>query len=264
MDQKLIQAAEMAGNQLGLSPRFLAAWWISENGWEWPSNNNIGNISYQESGVPSGGVFEGVTRVQDNRVCVYDTEESGVKAFCHLLETPKADKALTLDLSDLKNCNGDIHKMCELVGQSNWASSHYNTNGEGPGSLIWDVYIGSRLAEAFATRPTPETQHELKPEPVSHPVTFSHHKIVVKKGDTLSRLALDHRTTVLALQHLNNIDDPNHIGIGQELLLPLTYQVKPGDTVTKIAKIYGSTVSKVAQMNRINPDFIRVGWHLYV
>ena len=41
----------------------------------------------------------------------------------------------------------------------------------------------------------------------------------VKKGDTLSQIALDHNTTVSKLVSLNNIKDPNYIVVGQVIKL---------------------------------------------
>jgi len=41
----------------------------------------------------------------------------------------------------------------------------------------------------------------------------------VKKGDTLSQIALDHGTTVSALVKLNNISNPNYIVVGQVLII---------------------------------------------
>ena len=44
-------------------------------------------------------------------------------------------------------------------------------------------------------------------------------KIVVKSGDSLSKIAKANNTTVEALASMNNIEDVNKISIGQELIL---------------------------------------------
>ena len=41
--------------------------------------------------------------------------------------------------------------------------------------------------------------------------------VVVKRGDTLQRIASDHRTTLEALQKLNPLKDPNRLALGQTL-----------------------------------------------
>jgi len=84
----------------------------------------------------------------------------------------------------------------------------------------------------------------------------------VKKGDTLSGIALKFGTTVAKLQSLNNIKNPNLIHVGQVLKTkattassgtstPSTYTVKSGDTLSGIALKYGTTVSKLQSLNGI-------------
>lgn len=45
-------------------------------------------------------------------------------------------------------------------------------------------------------------------------------RYTVKRGDTLSQLALDFGTTVKKLQEINNIVNPDIIKVGQVLLIP--------------------------------------------
>lgn len=260
LDQQLKAAAELAAKNTGLDPRFIASWWVSENGWTWPESNNVGNISYQGTGLPPDhGVFTGATKVNSNKTVDYSTMAEGVNAWTLLLETPKKDKLLTLDLADLKACKTDIKKMTELVGESNWAESHYN-DGQGPGTLIWDVYNSTGMVDAFKDQPAPTPHPAVKAEPkgIIRPVHS------VRQGETLSKIALDHKTSVRAIQYLNGIKDPDIINAGEILKLPLSYRVGPGDTVSKISKEYGTPVKIIADMNSINPDFIEVGWHLSV
>lgn len=63
-----------------------------------------------------------------------------------------------------------------------------------------------------ATRaPTPT------PMPTVGPAQRTH---IVEQGDTLLYLAAKYRTTVEAIQRLNNITDPHSLSIGQKLLIP--------------------------------------------
>ncbi len=41
--------------------------------------------------------------------------------------------------------------------------------------------------------------------------------VTVKRGDTLQRIAMEHRTTLEALQRLNPMKDPNRLALGQKL-----------------------------------------------
>lgn len=88
----------------------------------------------------------------------------------------------------------------------------------------------------------------------------------VKAGDTLARIAAKYGTTVDALVALNNIKNKNLIRVGQIIKLPsgdaepVKYTVKAGDTLSRIAAKYGTTVAKLTADNGIkNPNLIRVG-----
>lgn len=98
------------------------------------------------------------------------------------------------------------------------------------------------------------------------------HKVV--KGDTLSAIAKKYETTVSILQSINNLKDPNYIIVGQILKLPpkttvstpavapaaTSYTVKKGDTLSAIAKTYGTTVATLQSLNNIkNANLIYPG-----
>ena len=109
----------------------------------------------------------------------------------------------------------------------------------------------------------------------------------VVSGDNLTKIAKANNTTVGELVQLNNIANPNLIFVGQELKIPvvleakpavasapaaatpapatITYKVKPGDNLTKIAKEYGTTVEALVRLNNIaNPNLIIAGADLIV
>ena len=91
----------------------------------------------------------------------------------------------------------------------------------------------------------------------------------IKSGDTLSGIASKFNTTVSKLVELNNIKNPNLIITGDKLVIrsgsvennePTTYTIKSGDNLTKIAKKFGTTVSKLVELNNIkNPNLIITG-----
>lgn len=85
----------------------------------------------------------------------------------------------------------------------------------------------------------------------------------VKSGDTLSEIAVAHKTTTAALANLNGISNPNKIYVGQVLKVPAkytTYTVRSGDSLSKIAARYGTTYQTIAKLNGISdPDVIKVG-----
>ena len=86
----------------------------------------------------------------------------------------------------------------------------------------------------------------------------------VKKGDTLSHIALRYNTTYQRLAEYNNISNPNFIRIGQKIKIPnineITYIVKMGDTLSHIANKYNTTYQKLANYNNIkNSNLIFIG-----
>jgi len=96
---------------------------------------------------------------------------------------------------------------------------------------------------------------------------------VVRPGDTLIRIAARYQVSVEELARVNELEDPNLIRVGQELLIPGTasslltpidgvipYRVQPGDTVSLLARRFGTTTEAIAEANGLeDPDLIVVG-----
>lgn len=89
----------------------------------------------------------------------------------------------------------------------------------------------------------------------------------VKKGNTLSEIAVNYNTTVEKIVSLNNINNPNLIYIGQKIKIPFVrysgnviYTIKQGDTLYSISRRYNTTVANLVRINRIkNPNMIYAG-----
>jgi LysM repeat protein len=107
--------------------------------------------------------------------------------------------------------------------------------------------------------------------------------LIIKRGDTLWDIALEHKTTVDALVALNGISDPSLIRIGQRIVLhppsapsspppaapappaPIIHVVQPDETLWGIAVQYGTTVPALVDANQIpNPSLIRIGQTLAI
>lgn len=102
----------------------------------------------------------------------------------------------------------------------------------------------------------------------------------VQKGDNLSRIALRYGTTVNELVILNKIQNPNLIYLGQQLIVPINgnientnvhetghivYTVKAGDTLSKLAVEYNTSVENIARLNSIkNVNLIYIGEKLRI
>ena len=92
----------------------------------------------------------------------------------------------------------------------------------------------------------------------------------VVKGDTLGKIARDNNVSVSDLASANNIANPNLIRPGQVLVIPgetqdVIHVVVRGETLSKIALAYGSTIQAIADANSLrNPNLIRIGQELMV
>lgn len=112
---------------------------------------------------------------------------------------------------------------------------------------------------------------------------------VVRKGDNLSAIAKKHRVTVSELMAINGLSRSSVIRIGQEIKIPAsgevstlpepqpaehanaqisseteTYVVKSGDSLSRIAKKYSTTVRQLMSVNNLKNHNIKVGQKLLV
>jgi LysM repeat protein len=108
---------------------------------------------------------------------------------------------------------------------------------------------------------------------------------VVRRGDTLAKIALRYSVSVTALSRANNVRNPNTIYVGQRLLIPTkksrttTANAKPaaanpsgsvhvvrrGDTLAKISQRYGVSMQALRTRNNIrNVNRIYVGQRLNI
>jgi LysM repeat protein len=95
---------------------------------------------------------------------------------------------------------------------------------------------------------------------------------IVRPGETLMGIARLYGVDVYELARVNHIYNLNRIYVGQRLVIPdgappppLYYTVRPGDTLTKIAARFGTTVWALVQLNHIsNPNRIYVGQVLLI
>jgi LysM repeat protein len=94
----------------------------------------------------------------------------------------------------------------------------------------------------------------------------------VQYGDSLGSIARRYNRTIWQLAQANGIINANYIYAGQVLLVPAyaptriaTYYVQPGDTLTRIAVRYGTSVAAITSYNLLwNPSLIYVGQALTI
>lgn len=96
----------------------------------------------------------------------------------------------------------------------------------------------------------------------------------VKKGDSLYAIANQYGITVNELKNANNLTS-NNLNIGQTLKIPTTqkqpptndeeiYIVKAGDSLYKIANMYGMSVNELKNLNNLTSNTLMIGQKLKV
>ena len=96
--------------------------------------------------------------------------------------------------------------------------------------------------------------------------------ITIKRGDTLSGIAIEYNTSYEYLAKINNIPNPNLIYTGQTIKVPVLekdtindtshrlYIVKRGNTLTGISQEFNVSIESIVELNDIaNPNLIFAG-----
>ncbi len=101
---------------------------------------------------------------------------------------------------------------------------------------------------------------------------------IVRKGDILSKLAVDFDTTTATLVEMNGLTNPDVLYVGQELSVPAgrssakttskptgavkaggVYTIQKGDTLSEIALAAGVTIDDLRALNNLKGDNIMAG-----
>ena len=88
-------------------------------------------------------------------------------------------------------------------------------------------------------------------------------KIIAKSGDTLLNLSEKYGVTLKELMHKNNFNDANKILEGEVIIVPLknlpeerlTYKVKEGDTLYRIARNHNVNVIDIISINNFKKAY---------
>ena len=92
---------------------------------------------------------------------------------------------------------------------------------------------------------------------------------IVKKGDSLWKIARENNISVPELIDLNNLNDLT-LQINQKLLIPKkskdndTYIVKKGDTLWSIAKKLNIDVNELKKLNNLESNLLSIGQELII
>jgi LysM repeat protein len=135
--------------------------------------------------------------------------------------------------------------------------------------------------QAGAVALASNTAAQLPPsEQLAAPVTTAQ-EYAVQKGDSFYTIGKKFNVSVKAIQAANPTVNPSKLQISQKLIIPPPvaattvpsapgaapaldsgehlYEVKSGDSLTKIAKDHGTTVNALRKANKLTTDKIKVG-----
>jgi len=119
------------------------------------------------------------------------------------------------------------------------------------------IYVGQKLKMPIPySADKTWTSRAAQPQKVYSTEEVIYHTYKVKRGDTLEKIARRNGTTIGTLKRVNNLKSKNRILVGQRLKIPselpvTTYRVKRGDTLEKIARNNGTTVSALMRVNKL-------------
>lgn len=132
---------------------------------------------------------------------------------------------------------------------------------------------------------TPQTKPAEEVKPVEQPkqevVTVECIEHTVGEGETFSQIVVKYRTTTVKILKQNPGLEPAKIRPGQKIKVPTTiykrsgtanenpngtyHTIVSGDVLGKIAEAYGTTISKIMELNEgLDPDKIRIGQRIRV
>ena len=147
------------------------------------------------------------------------------------------------------------------------------------GHIHWPRDYPLRVPEGQASAYATAYDHLDAGHKTTHQVGFRYR---VRPGDTLSTIASHFGASVSSIQGANALSSPHRIRIGQALLIPPPrggatvgtpvavaangeHRVGPGETLSRIARLYGTTTQALISTNGLTrPDRLAVGQRLSI
>lgn len=195
-----------------------------------------------------------------------DLSLSEGEKMTYIYETVNTDKPMQLkDIAKHLDTSEDILTMLN-------AELRYKATPDKP----YDLKVPLAMAEKFAQI---EDQIPIwKRNPKTRSIVIRHR---VKKGETLSSIAIKYKTSIKAVAAYNRINDFKALRVGRRIYVPvrgyqnvhsisqqqssnsgseyINYIVRKGDTLSSIAKRFGTSVSDIKTMNQLKGTNIRSG-----
>jgi murein DD-endopeptidase MepM/ murein hydrolase activator NlpD len=130
-----------------------------------------------------------------------------------------------------------------------------------------DQGLGHNLA-AYAGLSTPARETPDETIPLNLVETFAWESYTVKKGDSISKIAVNHAISMDAIIASNYISNAKLLREGDILRIPnmdgIPYTVKAGDSLSKISKVMGVPLEVILDANDVQSDRIQPKTVLFI
>lgn len=222
----------------------------------------FGNLTVSEINNISKAFLEKVKEITGKEVILYSDEYSANNIFSKELAQNYPLWIAQYDVESPSKTNWEY-----------WDGFQYTSTGK---ILGVNGYIDrDKFTDEILLNDTSQIKQTGNPENYNQEASY-----IVKKGDTLSKIAIQYGTSVRELVIFNNIQNPNLIYPGEEIKVPINgnpqneieyntghvvYTVQRGDTLSEIAVRFNTTVSQIAKLNDItNINLIYIGENLLI
>lgn len=225
---------------------------------------NFGNLSLNEINTISKVFLERVQEITNKEMIIYSNTSSARNIFSAELANRYPLWVAQYYVSEPSN-NGKWNS---------WEGFQYTDKGTVPGI---NGYVDR---DKFTEKILLENKEEIPNNNTDIDSSENYIRYKIKKGDTLSEIAIKYNTTVAELVRINNIKNPNIIYANEILLIPTKnnsissgnddrnntiYIVQKGDNLYNIAKRFNTTVRNIVNNNNIkNPNLIYPGQRLII
>lgn len=129
------------------------------------------------------------------------------------------------------------------------------------------LQVGQKLLIPTTLTPAPLPTFTPLPSPTPKSLPVHH---TVEEGDTLLGIAIEYDTTIEVILIANDIDNPDALRVGQELLIPpsdmdfgtktVVHKITSGDTFGYLSFFYGSTIEDILAANPdLDPNNLQIG-----
>ncbi|WP_180370806.1 glucosaminidase domain-containing protein, partial [Oenococcus oeni] len=298
---EIIESAINGWTQYKILPSLTAAQAILESGWgtstlasEYHNLFGIkGSYNGQTVDMPTEEYYSGAYHEIDDYFRVYASDSESITDYEELLsensrysnligETDAATAAEEIYEDGYATDPDYTEELEEIINEYNltaWDSLAFKYSGTVVATTGSTSTSTSSTSSATSSSASSAASSASSVSSSSSSTSSSSKSYTVASGDTLTSIAKAYGTTVSAIATANNISNPDYIYVGEVLTIgsstststsstsssstsssSKSYTVASEDTLTSIAKAYGTTVSAIATANNIsNPDYIYVG-----